>query len=256
MRETKTQGFVLKRIPYQNEKVRLFSVMTRDFGKVVLSGPEPKRLRSGMKVVSPLNVCEFEIYKSGNGHMKIKSAHLVHSLLNHKDDNLPTLQQLCVLAELVFAVLEDGEPNNRLYNLLINSAIVIKETGSDLIFESFKTKLLGLSGNLPNLKHCHSCKKKCANDEIWISEEALHLYCTNCMPKYDTHTYAQLSLDSLKLIHYISSGNFEDILRINANEKALLTLSYLNDLLLKQILNSELKSLKKPLVKVSLASLG
>lgn len=249
MRETKTQGFVLKRIPYQNEKTRLFSVMTRDFGKIVLSAPEVKRLQSCMKTVSPLNICEFEIYKSGSGHMKIKSAHLVHSLLNHKDDNLPTLQRLYVLAELIDAVLEEGEPNERLYSLLVNGAIMTRETGSELVFESFKTKLLGQSGSLPSLKHCHTCKEKCANDEIWISEEALHLYCTNCKPTYSSDTYTKLTLDCLKLLCFISTGSFGNILRIKINEKALSELSYLNNLLLRQILNFELRSLQKPLIK-------
>lgn len=172
----------------------------------------------------------------------------MHSLLNHANDNLQTLQRLYVLAELIDAVLEEGEPNPYLYSLLVNGAVITRETGSLLVFESFKTKLLSLSGSLPHLKHCHTCKEKCANDEIWISEECLHLYCTNCKPTYSSDTYTKLTLDCLKLLCFISTGSFENILRIKINEKALSELCYLNNLLLKQILNCELRSTQKSLV--------
>lgn len=255
MREIKTHGFILKKIPYQNEKTQLFSVMTSDFGKITLSAMQSKKIQSSLRVLSPLNICEFEIYKSGNGYFKTRNVNLIHSLLDHKNGNekntLDIIQKLYVLAELIHITTEEEETNNRLYTLLTKTAIIIQETNNELIFESFKTKLLDLSGNLPNLKYCLECKKKCDNDAIWITEENLHLYCEKCIPKETIEPCKQLSLDSLKLLHYIKDSNFIEILKVKSHDNAMQKLRYLNDLLLTQILQCALKTTQKSLIGIN-----
>ncbi len=247
MRDTKTEGFILKRIPYQNESVTLFSVFTHDFGKITLSGRPAKRINSSNLSLSPLNVCEFEIYRSEKGFFKAKKTVLKRSFSPVENiegvDNLSVTQKIYTIAEIIDAAIEEGNPDAYLYELLIKSAKLIQETNSTLIFESFKTKFLELSGTLPNLKYCFNCNKKSEDDENWITHEDLHIHCAPCTSALETLSpLSQITLDTLKLLHFIKDAPFEDILKIKVTERELTNLTHLNDLLLSHILPKELRT--------------
>lgn len=246
MRDLKTQGIILKRIPYQNENTRLFSVLTKDLGKITVNARTAKKLSSNMRVLSPLNICEFELYTSSNGFYKIKNAVLKKSFI--EKTNLENLQQLYTIAELLNTIIEEDHPDHLLYSLVIEATAFIEHTSHPLLLEAFKTKLLSHSGTLPNLKYCFDCRTKCCDDMNWITQDTLHIYCSNCISSVDpTSARSQITFDSLKLLHFISSASFEDIIKITTQTKDINNLSHLTDLLFTQLTQNTLRTSQKAL---------
>lgn len=247
MRDIKTEGFVLKQIPYQNENSKLFSVFTKDFGKITLSARASKKIQSSMRALSPLNICEIEIYKSSNGYFKAKKVTLKKSFIETKE--LETLQALYTIAEIIHTVTEENHPDSKLYSLIINSALIMQHSEGGLIFETFKTKFLQSSGTLPNLKYCFTCREKRNDDMNWITHDDTHIYCNQCRKKLMTNSKcSQTSLNSLKLLHFIADASFEEILKIKASERAITELAHLNELLIEQLLPKKLHTKTNSLI--------
>jgi len=225
----------------------LFSVFTRELGKVLISAQSSRKLQNSKRILSPLNLCEFELYTSSAGYFKVKNAVLKASFypLERKsaEKQLQSIQDISQVAEIIEKTIEEGEPNLSLYSLVVKSAMIIHHTANQLILEAFKVKLLGLSGTLPNLKHCFECREKRNDDKNWITQDSLHMYCTHCLPK-DSMQYASVTLDTLKLLHFIATAEFEEIAKISTSAKNIEELKQLNSLLLTQLTTRDLKSEK------------
>ena len=241
MRDIKTEGFILKRIPYQNENVKLFSVFTKDFGKITLSSRTSKKIQSSLNSLSPLNICEIEIYKSSTGFFKAKKITLKKSFIEIQE--LEILQKLYVMAEVIHKIIEENHPEPLLYELLIKSALILEHIHSDLIFETFKTKFFKISGTLPNLKYCFTCQTKSSDDANWITHDNVHIYCQKCLESLMTDSkYSQISLHALKLLHFIADASLDKITQLHAPMSTIQEVAHINELLLNQLLQKKLQT--------------
>mgnify|MGYP001570402040 FL=1 len=160
MRCLNVQGLVLKRIPYQNEKFGLFSVFTREKGKITISSPRGTRLDSKIRLLSPLNICELTLYTSSQGHYKVSDIYLKNSFHPMSRYGLPTLQWCFMISELLYLILEEEQAEIEIYQMTCKSLSILNLFGKPLIYEAFRTKLLNHLGSKPTLTHCYTCGEK------------------------------------------------------------------------------------------------
>ena len=176
-----TEAVVLRQYPLSDSD-RIIVFVTREYGKVRAAAQGVKKLKSSMAgSLEPLNHIRFEFWtREGRDLAQIRRAELIHSFLGRQTD----LKQICgfsYFAEMVHEVVQDNQPNQALFRLLLAALKAGEEHGvrASLVryFEIWCLKLCGL---LPNYAYCSNCGK-CVKDEgffAWL--EAGQARCSEC----------------------------------------------------------------------------
>lgn len=85
------------------------------------------------------------------------------------------------VAELVEGLTADGEPNQTVFDLLLQTLRVIEETTElELVVRGFELKLLTLLGYRPHLANCVNCEGDFKAGSVSFSPEAGGLVCLSC----------------------------------------------------------------------------
>lgn len=193
-----TCGIVLNQKDWR-ENDRLFSVYTKDFGKLQLSGIGMKKIKSKLAGhLASFGVVDLLIAKSKVCD-KIAGAHLAVPF----DFDLSTdFLYLSVIYEILEKSISQQQPDQQIWLLLINSmkrlklAKNIDEKKFVTIF--FLYNLLRLLGYLPQLNYCLKCQKSNKSFVFSLSENGL--LCSDCQSSVDK----DIILISQKLIDFLT----------------------------------------------------
>lgn len=145
----KTRGIVLHHIKYSETSV-IVTIYTESFGRqaYIINGVRSKKAKIKANILQPLFLLDMEVYhKPKNDLQRVKEIQndFVFSSLPY-DIRKSTLA--IFIAEILYKVIREQEPNNELFNYLYNSIQVLelKEKGISnfhLYFLLHLTKYLG-----------------------------------------------------------------------------------------------------------------
>jgi DNA repair protein RecO (recombination protein O) len=239
MRNIQTEGIVLKKTPV-NETDLFVSIFSPLLGKIDAIAKGARKVESHFTGhLELLNTCTFQLYNKGNRYIitQCQSTRTHKSLRNSLDK---TGSSLLVL-EIFSKVSSNEEYGYELSGLFQECLECMGNDHSTfLCTEIFKIKLLKILGALPDITHCGICNRRWENMENMYLENQGQLLCRKCLDK--THIFSTIQFNIIKLINYICTEKFQNILRIKISPREKIILKNFSDTFLNIYLQTELKS--------------
>lgn len=189
--------------------------------------------------LEPLNICEFQLYKSAHRYT-ITQCQMQHAFKNIRQ-NLQLIMTCFLLIEIFHRITQPEEQNEEMYDLLIETlANIEKDTKNELYIENFKIKILKDAGAVPDVSQCSNCHQRWSeNDPIQADSEG-HFFCLPCTPQTST----AIPFKIMKLFHYLAHQPNRSIEKIHVTTQEVKVLKGISDIFLHNYLATELKSEK------------
>lgn len=175
----KTEAIVLRCREFRETSL-ILTLFTKDFGKI-------QGLAKGIRVAQPKWGANFSLFSyNAIVFYEKKNLHLITEaeLLNSFADNFSTLEENLVanyLTELIDLITPLEDKNSEILQLILNTLSLLREE-SDLerLVHIFEIKLLKISGFMPRIESCLSCKKNIIK-LAYFSHRLGGLLCRECL---------------------------------------------------------------------------
>ena len=161
---------------------RIIVFITREYGKIRAVGRGVKKPKSHLAgCLEPLNHIGLEFFlREGRDLGQIHKAELIHSYLG-KNPSLRQVSAFSYLAELVNELVQDNQPNEPLFRLLLASLTAgERQTANVFLIRYFEIWCLKLSGLLPHYDYCSSCGKYVKDVGFFARLETGQARCAAC----------------------------------------------------------------------------
>jgi DNA repair protein RecO (recombination protein O) len=200
-------GVVLRTIKL-GEADRIVSLITESRGKVraVAKGVRKTKSRFGARL-EPLTHVSLQLYE-GRNLDTITQAETVDSFRAVRED-LDRLARAGALLEAVDAVVQEGEADRRLYQMLLGALRTLEAGPAPLVVPAFFWRLLAHSGFRPLLEECASCG---AIEPLVAFDLAVGgVLCRSCA------TGTRLTPEALDLLRRMLGGDLVAVLALPAS---------------------------------------
>jgi DNA repair protein RecO (recombination protein O) len=186
------------------ESDKIVTIVTQHRGKVraVAKGVRKTKSRFGGRL-EPLSHVSLQLYEGRNLDTITQVEGIDHFRSIRED--LDRLGQATTMLEVVDAIVQEGEQNPRLYQMLLGALRTLEAQPSPLVVPAFFWKLLAHEGYRPILEQCASCGS---------TEEALVAFdlteggtlCRNCARG------TRMTPEALALLRRILGGDLVSVL--------------------------------------------
>jgi DNA repair protein RecO (recombination protein O) len=224
----KSQAIVLKRQDYR-EYDSLVVFYTKNYGKLTLVARGTKRQESKLAGhIEPLNLVDLMIIP-GKGHDYAAGAIAKEAFLDLKD-NLNNLHIAFLGAFWLLRLTEEGEPDERLFNLFNNYLQLLNEASrrdfnkeeGELLFAIFAFKMLSIAGYEPQIENCLFCRKKIKAEYNYFDLKNGGLLCYSCFvsnKEEDEKNFIKISANAIKFLRFIFNASWPVNKRIKVNKE-------------------------------------
>lgn len=236
----KTIGIVLTKKDWQ-EADRLFSIYTKDYGKLKLRAVGIRKIKSKLAGhLSSYGLVDLMIAKSKNQD-KIAAARLIEIFNINFDQDFIYLN---LFFELLDKGLREGEKDEQIWDLLnkaISWLIAVKGYNEkNLVAIFFALKLMQQLGYAPELKNCIVCRQPAANTVFSLAENSV--VCADCrLSGYDKRI--KVTEELIEFLDLIFNQN--NLKQINISKKNLTEIIGFLKQWVPYVLEIEIMSLKQ-----------
>jgi len=168
----------------RGEADRLFTIYTKDFGKLEILGKAIRKtsskLRSGMEIfyLSEIEFIQGKIYKT------LTDAILIEKFQNLRK-NLERLEIAYKISEDLDNFVKGEEPDQKIWRLLTEVFEKLNNPqptthNLQLIYYYFFWNLISILGYKPELYFCPICQKKLMPEKLYFSAKEGGIICQNC----------------------------------------------------------------------------
>lgn len=200
----RTKGFVLRKNDFWDAD-RIFTIFTKDFGKLEILGRAIRKikskLRGGMRLFSLANI-EFI---QGKNYKTLTDASLIEDFPDLRKD-LKRLRIVYEISEISDDLIQGQERDEKIWNLLretfqrLNkSSLSVKECW--LVYYYFFWNFLSILGYRPELNLCTICQKKLIPKDLYFSPREGGVICFDCFKK--TKSGEKIEPDAIKILRLI-----------------------------------------------------
>ncbi len=180
----KTQGFVLRKQDVRETSI-LLTVYTRDFGKLKLMSKgvrAPEARFVGAYELLALDDIVFYERKKKNLFF-LSQCDLVNYFPKVRE-SLERLSYAAYFAEFLDAATQGNEKNAKIYELLLDSLLLLSDKASPKrVARIFEIKLLSVLGFMPRLKVCAACEAAPGKGKVRFSFSLGGVLCEACFAK-------------------------------------------------------------------------
>lgn len=224
----KTQGFTFKKED-RLEADRIFSIFTKDFGKVEIFSKAIRKitskLRGGIEIFS-LSEIEFiqgESRKTLTGTLCIEK----FKNINQAPEKFEIAHKI---SNLIDCFIKGQEKDQGIFDLIIDTFEKLNSfdnkhsmySGYQLIYYYFFWSFVSVLGYRPELLKCAVCQKKLNPYNLYFSSEEGGIICKNCyILKRDS---LEVTSDFVKVLRLILKKDWKTLSRLkieNSNQKLL-----------------------------------
>ena len=200
----RTKGIILKKVG-RREADQLFTLYTKDFGKLEILGKGIRKisskLRTGMKL---FYLSEIEFIQ-GKAYKILTDAIVIEKFENLRKD-LGKLTIATKISEALDGLISGQESDERIWNLLLKvfeklNSFDFKLKNLELIYHYFFWKFISILGYKPELYHCSICQKKLKPEKLYFSKEEGGIICKDCFLK--EKSAKEIEPDIVKILRVI-----------------------------------------------------
>lgn len=199
----RAQGVVLRTYKL-GEADRIIIMCTKERGKIrtVAKGVRKTKSRFGARL-EPISHVALQCYE-GRELDTVTQVETVDAFRGVRED-LDRLRRGVALLEAVDAISQEGEPNPRLYSMLVGALRELDRRDSPSIVSSFFWKLLVLEGVQPLLDQCADCGASAHLVAFAIGEGGV--LCRSC------RRGSAISAEALTLLRRVLGGDLVRVLK-------------------------------------------
>ena len=210
----RTKGFFLKE-EERGEVDRLFTVFTRDFGKLRIFGKAIRKIKSKLRAGTKIfSISEIEFIQ-GKTHKTLTDTVLIDRFKNIKESP-EKLEIAFQIAETMDSLLGEEEKDDEIWQLLKETIQRLDNCSLEaksylLIYYYFFWNLVSILGYKPELYHCSVCQKKLFPHNLYFSSKEGGIVCESCFQKMDKKTknfYSKINVNVVKILRLIIKKNW------------------------------------------------
>ena len=185
----RTQGFILKKVD-SGETDRIFTIYTKDFGKLELLAKAERKIKSKLRAGLGLFYLSEIEFIQGKAHKTLTDAILISDFKNLRK-GLKRLSVAYKISEVIDNLVKGQEPDEKIWQLLtdvferLNNLSLVGDRPL-LIYHYFLWNLFSILGYELELYHCSLCQKKLSPGNIYFSLKEEGLICQNCSKKVES----------------------------------------------------------------------
>ena len=207
----RTQAIFLKKDD-RGEADRIFTVFTRDFGKIEVNGRAIRKITSKLRAGAEIFYLSEIEFIQGKTRKTLTDVLVIEKflILRTKLHRLRTAYQIAAMFD---KLVRGEEKDERLWELLketferINDSLefrvsrLIGGQASFVIYYSFFWNLLAILGYEPDLYYCSICRKQLAAGKLYLDINGGGLVCAACFTQHQFGNTLQLiKTDTIKLL--------------------------------------------------------
>lgn len=157
---------------------KLLILYSREYGKMKVMAHGVARPSSRKRgAVQPFTRTKFLLHR-GRGLDSVSQCEGVE-MFPHLRNDLGKISYASYLAELVDVLAPEGEPNEPLYLLLLETLRLMAGNDAEILVRAFEIRAAGLMGYRPVLESCANCPGP-ADGELFFSPERGGVLCGAC----------------------------------------------------------------------------
>ena len=199
-----TQGIVLRAVEYRDKDL-ILTIFTRKYGKVsaIAKGAQGQKSR----FLSASQLFSYNNYnlRKQKDMFTLYQADNIKSFYNISMD-FESFSYASFIIKLVEANIVEGQPNNRLFELLVQTLFLYSEKidNKNLVLDAFLLKFVDYMGYRPNLDRCTICGNNNLKYAVFSVEDG-GLVCNNCNTK--EKFFIKLDQTTISLMQYILNND-------------------------------------------------
>jgi len=182
----RTQGFILKKTD-RGEADRIFTIYTKDFGKLEILGKAIRKISSKLRSGTELFYLSEVEFIQGKTHKTLTDVMLIESFPNLRKD-LEKLSIAYRISEVLDDLIKGQEADEEIWELLEETFIKLNNLKIEneklkIIYYYFLWNILSISGYQPELYNCSLCQKKLLPEKLYFNSKEGGIICQNCFKK-------------------------------------------------------------------------
>ena len=233
----RTQGLILKKTN-RGESDRLFTIYTKDFGKLEILGKAVRKisskLRSGIEIfyLSEVEFVQGKTYKT-----------LTDAILIEKFENLRKDFKKSKIAHKIVEISDNlisgQEPDQKIWQLFTETfkklnSLSLSINHSLTLYYYFFWNLISILGYQIGLYNCPSCFKKLKPEKIYFNPKEEGIICQDCFKK--NRIGKEINIEVVKILRIISNQDWKLLSKIRIKPSdfknlELISRAYLNRVL-------------------------
>ncbi|MFH1462676.1 MAG: DNA repair protein RecO [bacterium] len=179
----RTQGFILKKED-RGEADRVFTVYTKDFGKLDLLAKAERKIKSKLRGGLELFYLSEIEFIQGKAQKTLTDSILINSFSGLRKD-LTKLALAYKISESLDSLIKGEEPDKNVWSLLNETLrrlnlLEIRNLKLEILYFYFFWNLLSILGYRPEVNHCSLCQKKLSPENLFFNLSEGGLICQNC----------------------------------------------------------------------------
>jgi len=212
----RTQGLVLRKREI-GEADYLFSVYTRDFGKLEILARAIRKIKSKLRGNFRL-FCLSEIeFVQGKNYKTLTDAILIKEFSEIKKD-FKKLKIAYRVSDFLDKLIKEAEEDKALWQLLLEvfeklNNLQFTAYNLQLIFYYFLWNLFSILGYSPELYHCISCHKRLKPEGLYFSPKEGGVVCSECHQKKKNKSI-KIKPATIKILRLILEKNYSTLFRL------------------------------------------
>lgn len=234
----------------RGEADQLFSVFTKDFGKLEILGRAIRKITSKLRAGSELFYLSEIEFIQGKTHKTLTDAILIDKFKKIRE-NPERLSLVCQIADALDSLLGWEERDKAIWQLLLNAFKKLNNSLStihySLIYYYFLWNLFSILGHKPELYSCPVCGEKLLPETFYFVPREGGIVCWKCLKKF-TEEEKKFSkgiiVDTVKVLRLFLSEDWKILPRIKITEEAKRNLKEISEIYL-SCLKEELAKVEK-----------
>ncbi len=241
----RTEGIFLRK-EGRGEADQLFSIFTKDFGKLEIFGRAIRKITSKLRAGSDLFYLSEIEFIQGKTHKTLTDAILIDKFKKIREDP-ERLNLVCQIAEVLDSLLGWEERDNKIWHLLNEALQRLDNCKLKITYYYFLWNLFSILGHKPELYSCPVCGEKLLPETFYFVPREGGVVCWKCLKKFakeEKKLSKEIAVDTVKALRLFLSEDWETLPRIKITEETKRNLKEISELYL-CYLKEELAKAKK-----------
>lgn len=181
MKLLKTRALVIASRPL-GERDRLLRLFSWEKGKLSAVAPGARKIKSKLAAGVDYFTCAFFLLHEGKSLYTVTQLE-IESTFRNISLNISDYTYGIYICELLEKLLEEGEPNQAVFNLTLDSWRCLDDSSADrdILARYFELRMLSLLGYRPHFKDCLYCGA--SRGPFYWSINSGGIFCERCRPK-------------------------------------------------------------------------